>query len=109
MKIPRTFFVAALITLNASAFAETPKKIPPVVTVKDLALREAKACDVNQNGRIDASEFSQVRLAQSKKPDGYLYLFDLNENKYLDDSELSKIKLGPAKPPLTHQPPPKKK
>ena len=109
MKIPRTFFVAALTTFHASAFAETPEKIPPVVTVKDLALREAKACDVNHNGRIDAAEFSQVRLAQSKKSDSYLYLFDLNENKYLDDSELSKIKLGPAKPPLTHQPPPKKK
>ena len=109
MKIRRTFFVAALTTFNASAFAETPKKIPPVVTVKNLAVREARACDVNRNGRIDAAEFSQVRLAQSKNPNGYLYLFDLNENKYLDDSELSKIKLGPATPPLTHQPPPKKK
>lgn len=109
MNIPRPFFVAALITFNASAFAETPKKMPRVVTVKDLALREAKVCDLNHNGRIDAAEFSQVRLAQSKKPNGYLYLFDLNENKYLDDSELSKIKLGPAKPPLTHQPPAQKK
>lgn len=83
-----------MISLNASMFAGAP----PGGSVKDLALREAMTCDANHNGRIDASEMSQVRIAQSKNPKSYLYLFDLNENKYLEDSELSKIKGAPAKP-----------
>ena len=91
------------------AAAPKPKKIPPSVTVKDLALREAKACDVNHNGKIDASEMSQLRMAQAKNPKSYLYLFDDNGNKYLDDSEIAKIQIGHAKPPLTHQPGAKKK
>ena len=116
MKSFRTFLGAVLILLNASADAAAPKgqkpaqkKILPSVTVNDLALREAKACDANHNGKIDASEMSQLRLAQSKNPKSYLYLFDDNGNQYLDDSEIAKIKIGPAKPPLTHQPHGKKK
>ena len=111
MRTFRTFLLAGLISLSAPAFAAAPKAKQPVpkkfthpVTVKDLALREAKTCDVNHNGKIDAPEMSALRMAQSKNPKSYLYLFDANENKYLDDSELGKIKFGPAKPPLTHQP-----
>lgn len=117
MSTCRTWLFAALLSLSASVFAATPqakksapKKFTPPLTVKDLAIREAKTCDANHNGKIDAPEMSALRMAQSKNPKSYLYLFDANENKYLDDSEIAKIKFGPAKPPLTLQPgAPKKK
>lgn len=99
MKSARPSLAAIAIALSASSFAiakPPPKKVPPSVTVKDLALREAKACDVNHNGRIDASEMTSLRMAQSKNPKSYLYLFDANENKYLDDSELSKLRFAPG-------------
>ena len=90
-----TFLFAACLCAGAnSATAAPPKKLPPAVTVKDLAMREAKTCDANHNGRIDAAEFSLVRMAQSKNPKSYLYLFDDNGNKYLDDAELGQIKFG---------------
>ena len=116
MKTLSTILFAALIPMSASSFAAppkgkktAPKKVPPSLTVKDLALREAKACDANHNGKIDAAEMTALRMAQSKNPKSYLYLFDDNGNKYLDDSEIAKIQIGPAKPPLAHQPHEKKK
>ena len=105
MNISRILAFAACFALGAPAFAAPPKpknappKEPaPSLTVKDLALREARTCDANHNGKIDASEMSSVRAAQAKNPKSYLYLFDLNDNHYLDDSELSKIPLGPPPP-----------
>ncbi len=92
----RTLALTACLALSSSSFATSPKKVAPSLTVKDLALREAKACDANHNGKIDASEMSAVRAAQAKNPKSYLYLFDDNSNKYLDDSELSKIQFSPA-------------
>ena len=99
----RILAFTACIAVSASSFAAptkpkkaAPKKVPPSLTVKDLALREARTCDANHNGKIDAMEMSAVRAAQAKNPKSYLYLFDDNGNKYLDDSELSKIQLGPA-------------
>ena len=99
----RIIALTACVALGASAFAAPPKpkkappeKVPPSLTVKDLALREARKCDANHNGKIDAMEMSAVRAAQAKNPKSYLYLFDDNGNKYLDDSELSKIRIGPA-------------
>lgn len=106
MDTASTLAIALCLAMGATSLAAAPKakKIPPAVTVKDLALREAKACDANHNGKIDASEMTQLRMAQAKNPKSYLYLFDANENKYLDESEMAKIKFAPAKPPLTHQP-----
>ena len=114
----RSLALFACIAFGAQSFAAPakpkkapPKKVPPSVTVKDLALREAKACDANHNGKIDGAEMSSVRLAQSKNPSSYLYLFDENSNKHLDDSELSKIRFSPApaKPRGTKPAQPKKK
>ena len=82
-----------------AAAAKHPKKPAPSLTVKDLALREAKACDANHNGRIDGPEVSQLRMAQAKNPKSYLYLFDDNSNHTLDDAEIAKIKFGPAAMP----------
>ena len=121
MNLPRLLAIASCLAVGAPAFAAAPKpkkpappKAPaPSLTVKDLALREAKACDANRNGKIDAPEMSQVRASQAKNPKSFLYLFDDNGNKYLDDSELSKIRFSPAppKPSVLHraQPPKKKK
>jgi len=112
--IARTLAIPVLLAAFAASFAsaETPKPaktISPAVTVKDLAVREAKKCDANHNHKIDAHEMSQLRLAQSKNPKSYLYLFDKNENNSLDDSEIAKIPLKPQKPPLVPQDTAKKK
>ena len=103
MNIFRILALAACFALGAPAFAappkpkkSPPKKRAPSLTVKDLALREARTCDANHNGKIDASEMSSVRAVQGKNPKSYLYLFDDNSNNYLDDSELSKIQFAPA-------------
>ena len=110
MKTSRAFLAAALLSLPACAWAAGPKgtkpapgKVPHSLTVKDLALREAKTCDANRNGKIDASEMNTLRLTQSRNPKSYLYLFDANENKYLDDSEIAKIKFTPAKAQVEHE------
>ncbi len=114
----RMITLTACLALNASSFAAPPKpkkappkNVAPSLTVKDLALREARTCDTNHNGKIDASEMSAVRAAQAKNPKSYLYLFDDNSNKHLDDSELSKIRFSPAPPNpfVLHRSQPKKK
>ena len=96
-----SLFTAALFVIPCAAFSadakpkkKTPAKVAPSVTVKDLAIAEARKCDANHNGRIDASEMMDVRQAWKTNPKSYLYLFDDNSNKYLDDSELSRIDLG---------------
>ena len=94
MKTSRILIVAATLALGASSFAADP-----ALTVKDLAIREAKACDANHNGRIEGTEVSVLRAAQAKNPKSYLYLFDENENHVLDDAEIAKIRLAPAKTP----------
>jgi hypothetical protein len=98
--------VAACFALGGSSFAAgtKPKAPAPTLTVKDLAIPEAKACDANHNGRIDGPEVSELRTAQSKNPKSYLYLFDANGDHILDDAEIAKIKLAPPKAA-----PPKKK
>ncbi len=114
MLLPRSFAIAIFLAAFAPSFAaaakpKPAKKFPPAVTVKDLALREARTCDTNRNDKIDAQEMTQLRLAQSKNPKSYLYLFDNNGNNYLDDSEIAKISLKPEKPRLIHADQPKKK
>ena len=123
MNTAQTFAIAACLALNAPTFAAAPKpkkappkKPAPSLTVKDVALREAKTCDANRNGKIDPAEMTPLRMTQSKNPKSYLYLFDDNNNKYLDDSEIAKIQFAPApgkaggaKPGTTHQMQPKKK
>ena len=91
MNVRRFLVLAVSLVLGSSSFADPP-------TVKDLAIREAQACDTNHNGKIDGNEMAGLRAAQAKNPKSYLYLFDLNDNRYLDDSELSKIPLGPPPP-----------
>lgn len=92
MNARRLLPLTASVALGTSSFADP-------LTVKDLAIREAQACDTNHNGKIDGNEMAGVRAAQARNPKSYLYLFDLNDNRYLDDSELSKIPLGPPPPP----------
>jgi len=96
-----TLLAAALLAVpcagsaaDAKSKKKTPTKVAPTVTVKDLAIGEARKCDTNHNGRIDSAEMMDVRQAWKTNPNSYLYLFDDNSNKYLDDSELSKIDLG---------------
>ena len=106
MNSARIYLIVFTLAVSSPAFAGKPgkpkgkprKKVAPSLTVKDLAVREARACDTNHNGKIDPSEMSLVRAAQSKNPKSYLYLFDENNNRYLDDSELSKIRFAPGKP-----------
>jgi hypothetical protein len=71
-----------------------PKPVAkPQPSVKDLAMAEAKKCDLNGNGRIEGSEVSMVRGAFAKDPNSWLYLFDENGDKTLADPEIAKIEL----------------
>jgi hypothetical protein len=107
MKLPAlALLAAALAVVPCAVFAadakpkkKTPAKVPPSVTVKDLAIGEARKCDANHNGRIDGSEMMSVRQAWKSNPKSHLYLFDDNSNQYLEDSELSKLDLGGGKKP----------
>ena len=88
------FVPCARSTPDAKPKKRAPAKVAPAVTVKDLAIGQARKCDANHNGRIDSAEMMDVRQAWKTNPNSYLYLFDDNSNKYLDDSELSKVDLG---------------
>ena len=68
------------------------------VTVKDLAIREARDLDTDYNGQINGTEVLKLQAA-FKHPDSRLYLFDDNSNGSLDSSEIAKIKFSPKKKP----------
>jgi hypothetical protein len=103
--------IVAPAVLHAAAKPKNSQPPPQTVTVKDLAIREARACDSNRNGKIDPSEMMAIRTAWTKNPKSYLYLFDSNDNRYLEDAELATIQFKPAPPPAKPgaKPAPKKK
>jgi hypothetical protein len=74
-----------------------PKPKPPI-TVKDLALREARNLDTDYNGQINGTEVLKLQTA-FKNADSRLYLFDDNSNGSLDSTEIAKIKFTPKKKP----------
>ena len=79
------------------------------VSVKDLAIQEARACDKDHNNKIEGVEAFALRAA-FKNPKSYLYIFDDNSDHFLDDREIAKIPLGPppAKPAAAAKPAPAK-
>ena len=81
----------------AGKTAAKPKP-KPALTVKDLAIREARDLDTDFNGQINGTEILKLQAA-SKNPDSRLYLFDDNSNGTLDSSEIAKIKFSPKKKP----------
>lgn len=87
-----------LAVLSISSFAAPPKP-KPVVTVKDLALAEARKCDADHNGRIKGMEVFALRAAH-KRPGSYLYMFDDNSDKSLDTEEIARIRFSPAPKPV---------
>jgi hypothetical protein len=77
----------------------TAKQKPkPAVTVKDLAIREARALDTDYNGQINGTEVLKLQAA-AKNSESRLYLFDDNSNGSLDSTEIAKIKFSPKKKP----------
>ncbi|HET6408729.1 MAG TPA: hypothetical protein VFG14_12665 [Chthoniobacteraceae bacterium] len=76
----------------------TKSKSKPAVTVKDLAIREARALDTDYNGQINGTEVIKLQVA-AKNPESRLYLFDDNSNGSLDSTEIAKIKFSPKRRP----------
>jgi hypothetical protein len=73
-------------------------------TVKDLAISEARKCDLDYNGRIEGTEVSMLRSSFAKNPKSWLYLYDDNGNRILEDNEISKIKFTPKPKPVPKKP-----
>ena len=108
MSLTRLFLV--LISTAGIALAAPPKKPAgkpahkskttpkPQPTVKDLAIREARALDTDNNGQINGTEVLKLQEA-FKKSDSRLYLFDDNSSGSLDSTEIAKIKFPPKKKP----------
>ena len=65
------------------------------LTMKDLAIEEARAFDKDKNNKIEGIEAFALRAELKNNLKSRLYMFDDNSNHYLDDSEISKIPLGP--------------
>ena len=83
------------------------KPLPPIkpsVTVKDLAIAEAKKFDTDHNGKISGTEVMAINAEMKSNANSRLYLFDDNSNHYLEESELAKVPLKPAAAKATPKP-----
>lgn len=78
------------------------------LTMKDLAIEEARAFDQDKNNKIEGIEAFALRAELKNNLKSHLYMFDDNSNHYLDDGEISKIPLGPppARPGAAPKPAP---
>ncbi len=90
----------AILTLTAAPLLA--RGAPP--TMKDLAIKEARAFDKDHNNKIDNIEAFALRNEFKNNTASKLYMFDDNSNHLLDDKEIAKIPLGP--PPEKHKPAP---
>ena len=72
-----------------------PKKASPTVkpqpSRKDLALKEARSCDRDKNGKIEGLETMTLNNLYKSNPDSFLYLFDENGSHWLEDQEIAVI------------------
>ena len=83
------------------------KPLPPIkpsVTVKDLAIAEAKKFDTDHNGKISGTEVMAINAEMKSNANSRLYLFDDNSNHYLEESELAKVPLKAAAAKATPKP-----
>ena len=81
--------------MSLLAFAAPVLRADGPVTMKDLAIAEARKFDKDHNNKIDSTEAFALREEFKKNANSHLYMFDENSNHYLDDSEVAKIPLGP--------------
>lgn len=87
--------------------AAKKKPLPPIkpsVTVKDIAISEAKKFDTDRNGKITGTEVMAINREMKSNANSRLYLLDGNENHYLEESELAKVPLKPAASKATPKP-----
>ena len=79
---------------------QPPKKAPakkpkppakPQPSRKDIALQEVRACDRDQNGKIEGLETMTLNNVLKNNPDSFLYLFDEDGNHSLDSAEIAAI------------------
>lgn len=110
--------ILSLVATVALPAAEAPKKpappkpavkkpLPPIkpsVTVKDIAIAEAKKFDADHNGKITGTEVMAINAEMKSNANSRLYLFDDNSNHYLEESELAKVPLTPAAAQATPKP-----
>lgn len=72
--------------------AKKPKlPVKPQPSRKDLALEEVRACDRDQNGKIEGLETMTLDNVLKSNPDSFLYLFDEDGNHSLDSAEIAAI------------------
>jgi hypothetical protein len=71
------------------------KKATPVAkpqpTRRDLAIKEVRAADHDEDRKIDGLEIMTLNNILKSNPDSFLYLFDENGNKSLDSAEIAAI------------------
>jgi len=72
--------------------AKKPKPpVKPQPSRKDIALQEVRACDRDQNGKIEGLETMTLNNVLKNNPDSFLYLFDEDGNHSLDSTEIAAI------------------
>ena len=113
-----TIALAGVLAVAGAHASEAPKKpapkkpvakkpLPPIkpsVTVKDLAIAEAKKFDTDHNGKITGTEVMAINAEMKSNANSRLYVFDDNSNHYLEESELAKVPLTPAAAKATPKP-----
>ena len=85
----------SLLALSLLAFTAPVLRADGAVTMKDLAIAEARVFDKDHNNKIDSTEAFALREEFKKNANSHLYMFDENSNHYLDDAEGAKLPLGP--------------
>jgi hypothetical protein len=69
-----------------------PKAAPkPQPSRKDVALKEVRSCDRDNNSRIDGLEVMTLNNLLKSNPDSFLYLFDEDGNHSFDSTEIAAI------------------
>jgi len=103
---PLALCIATAIACQAAAESPLPPKPPPAKKApakkpkppakpqpsrKDIALQEVRACDRDQNGKIEGLETMTLNNVLKNNPDSFLYLFDEDGNHSLDSTEIAAI------------------
>ena len=68
--------------------------VKPQPSRKDLALKEARSCDRDKNGRIEGLEVMTLNNLFKSNPDSFLYLLDENGSHSLESEEIAAINLA---------------
>ena len=114
-KVPGIFLLAVALAATLPCAVAKPNKMktpkasdPAKPSVRDLAIEEARKCDMNHNGRIEGLEVKALNAAYAADPKSWLYIFDDNGDRILSDTEVAKIVIPPPVSTTQGTPVPKK-